>query len=123
MRVPSGEPPTTGCATPTRAPNGFLKDPAHEALDDAGRRRVHGVAAQSLLVAFLILAANLRKIRSFLEKVAVTSGTLKRLPRSRRTRPLGDSSPTVASPDPGSSPDPRVYRLTRSPSASGRAGN
>ncbi|HVA10172.1 MAG TPA: hypothetical protein VNG12_25940 [Acidimicrobiales bacterium] len=52
--------------------NGFLKDPAHEALDDAGRRRVHGVAAQSLFTALLALAANVRKIRSFLEQRADT---------------------------------------------------
>ena len=31
--------------------NGYIKDPAHEALDDPGRRRIHGVAAQSLFVA------------------------------------------------------------------------
>ena len=30
--------------------NGYLKDPANEALDDLGRRRIHGVAAQSVLV-------------------------------------------------------------------------
>jgi hypothetical protein len=44
--------------------NGFLKDPAHEALDEADRRTVHGVAAQSVfVVAFLVMAANVRRIR------------------------------------------------------------
>jgi hypothetical protein len=51
--------------------NGYVKDPAHEALDDAGRRRLHGVAARSVLVAFLLLAANVRKIRTFLHGAAL----------------------------------------------------
>jgi len=38
--------------------NGFLKDPAHEALDDAGRRRIHGRAAQTLFVALLAVATS-----------------------------------------------------------------
>jgi hypothetical protein len=37
--------------------NGYIKDPAHEALDDAGRRRLFGTAAQSLLTALLLMAA------------------------------------------------------------------
>ena len=35
-------------------------------LDDPGHRRIHGVAGQSLLVALLVLAANMRKIRPFI---------------------------------------------------------
>ena len=42
--------------------NGFIKDGAREAIDDAERRRIRGVAAQSVLVAFQLLAANIRKI-------------------------------------------------------------
>ena len=45
--------------------NGYVKDPAHEALDDAGRRRLFGTAAQSILAALLLMAANVRKIQSF----------------------------------------------------------
>jgi len=37
--------------------NGFVKDGAHEALGDPQRRRIRGVVAQSVLVAFLLLAA------------------------------------------------------------------
>ena len=45
--------------------NGFIKDGAREAIDDAERRRIRGVAAQSVLVAFQLLAANIRKIERF----------------------------------------------------------
>jgi hypothetical protein len=50
--------------------NGFLKDGARGALDDPERRRVRGVAAQSVFVALLVFAGNLRKIEEFL-KLAV----------------------------------------------------
>ena len=42
--------------------NGFAKDPAHEALGQSARRRVRGIAAQGILITFLYVAANLRKI-------------------------------------------------------------
>jgi hypothetical protein len=42
--------------------NGFVKDPAHEALAQPARRRVRGIAAQGIFVTLLIVAANLRKI-------------------------------------------------------------
>ena len=45
--------------------NGFVKDPAHEALAQPGRRRVRGIAAQSLFTALLLIAANIRKIRAW----------------------------------------------------------
>jgi hypothetical protein len=79
----------------TEGMNGFLKDPAHEALDDAGRRRVHGVAAQSVFTALLALAANVRKIRSFLEQRAISARKVRRLPSRRRTRRLSDWLPTA----------------------------
>ena len=46
--------------------NGYVKDANHEALDQPGRRRVRGYAAQYLLTAMLIVSANLRKIDTFL---------------------------------------------------------
>ena len=67
--------------------NGYVKDPAHEALDDAGRRRLNGVAAQSILTALLLLAANARKIRVFLDEAALRRTD----PAQVRPRPRGDA--------------------------------
>ena len=61
-----------------------MKDPAHEALDEPGRRRIHGVAAQSVLTAMLLMAANVRKIRTFLATKMFGSTTTSPRPRRRR---------------------------------------
>jgi hypothetical protein len=45
--------------------NGLVKDPAHEALNQPARRRVRGIAAQSIFTALLLMAANIRKIRAW----------------------------------------------------------
>ncbi len=45
--------------------NGYAKDPAHQALAQPARRRVRGIAAQSLFTALLLIAANIRKIRAW----------------------------------------------------------
>jgi hypothetical protein len=50
--------------------NGYVKDAAHEDLAAPSRRRVRGIAAQSIFCAFLLMAANLRKIRTYRELVA-----------------------------------------------------
>lgn len=46
--------------------HGFIKDEAKEALGDTGKRRVGGLAAQTVFTAFIGLAANLRKVKGFL---------------------------------------------------------
>ena len=74
--------------------NGYVKDPAHEALDDPARRRLHGVAPQTVLTALLLAAANIRKIRTFLQKAAIDSVVVTPLrPRRRHSSPLQDWSP------------------------------
>ncbi len=92
--------------------NGYVKDGAREAIDDAERRRIRGVAAQSVLVAFQLLAANIRKIERFLTTRAIEAKKVRRLPSRRRTKSLqqwGPAPPTVVVPDPvdaSGDPDP-----------------
>jgi hypothetical protein len=96
--------------------NGYLKDGAHQALDDPERRRIRGVAAQSVLVAFQILGANLRKIDMFVAREeAEEAGVVRRLPARRRTKPLSDWGPAPvpfrveAGPSgPGPDPPPQI---------------
>ena len=91
--------------------NGYLKDGAREALGDAQRRRIRGVAAQTVFIALLLAAANLRKIDQFLVQAAAeAAGMFRRRPRRRRTRALDEwlpESPTPALPVSGDTgPDP-----------------
>ena len=65
--------------------NGFVKDPAHEALAAPGRRRVRGIAAQSIFVTLLLMAANFRKIATFRQLVA-DGAAAKTAERARRRR-------------------------------------
>ncbi len=61
--------------------------PAHEALAIAGRRRLSGTAAQSILVALLLMAANVRKIQAFItSRSSANPDTPARRARRRRTR-------------------------------------
>ena len=65
--------------------NGYVKDPAHEALAAPGRRRVRGIAAQSIFVALLSMAGNFRKIAAFRQMVA-DGAAPKVAERARRRR-------------------------------------
>ena len=64
--------------------NGYLKDPAHQALAQPARRRVRGIAAQSLFTALLLTAANIRKIRAW--RAMATAGKARLTQRARRRR-------------------------------------
>jgi hypothetical protein len=65
--------------------NGFAKDTAHEALAEPGRRRVRGIAAQSVFVAMSLMAANFRKIATFRQMAA--DGTAQKVAaRAQRRR-------------------------------------
>ena len=66
--------------------NGLAKDGAYQALADPSRRRVRGPAAQSIFAAVLIAVANIRKIRTFLEKARAEEDLVTRVPRRRRAR-------------------------------------
>jgi len=87
--------------------NGYVKDANHEALDQPGRRRVRGYAAQYLFAAVLVVSANIRKIQGFITKAAadgagVVSIVGKRRPR-RRDR-LADFRPDTGTPATGDPP-------------------
>ncbi len=65
--------------------NGLIKDPAHEALAQPARRRVRGIAAQSIFTALLLIAANIRKIRTWRALTASDQAGIARRARRRRT--------------------------------------
>jgi hypothetical protein len=44
--------------------NAYMKDESKEQLEAAGRRRIRGIAAQTLLIGFLVVSANLRKLQA-----------------------------------------------------------
>jgi hypothetical protein len=68
--------------------NGYVKDPAHQALAQPGRRRVRGIAAQSIFTALLLAAANIRKIRAWRALTARgKTATARRAPRRRTSLP------------------------------------
>ena len=64
--------------------NGYAKDPAHEALAQPARRRVRGIAAQSIFTALLLMAANIRKTRAW--RALTTPGKARITQRARRRR-------------------------------------
>ncbi len=64
--------------------NGYAKDPAHEALAQPARRRVRGIAAQSIFTALLLIAANIRKIRAWRALTASDQAGITRRARRRR---------------------------------------
>ena len=70
--------------------NGFVKDPAHEALAAPARRRVRGIAAQSLFTALLLTAANIRKIHAWR---MLTPSKTRTTQRARRRPSLRDYVP------------------------------
>ena len=65
--------------------NGLIKDPAHEALAQPARRRVRGIAAQSVFTALLLMAANIRKIRAWRALTASDQADITRRARRLRT--------------------------------------
>jgi hypothetical protein len=64
--------------------NGYAKDPAHEALAAPARRRIRGIAACSVFTALLLMAANIRKIRTW--RALTASGKTAITHRARRRR-------------------------------------
>ena len=65
--------------------NGYAKDTAHQALAQPARRRVRGIAAQSIFTALLLMAANIRKIRAWRALTASDKARITRRARRRRS--------------------------------------
>jgi hypothetical protein len=73
--------------------NGYLKDNSHEALGAPDRRRVRGIAAQSLFCGLLAMAANVRKIAAFRQLVADGAGPAVAERARRRRISISDYRP------------------------------
>lgn len=73
--------------------NGFIKDPAREALAQAARRRVRGITACALFTALLLMAANLRKIRAWRTRTTQKPATAAPARARRRRTSLRDHHP------------------------------
>ena len=69
----------------TEGLNGYAKDPAHQALAQPARRRVRGIAAQSIFTALLLMAASIRKIRAWRALTAHDKARITQRARRRRT--------------------------------------
>ena len=82
--------------------NGFAKDTAHESLAAPGRRRVRGIAAQSIFVTLLLMAANFRKIATYRQLVAdgATAAVAERATRRRVGSPTSPPSRPDRAPSP-----------------------
>jgi hypothetical protein len=65
--------------------NGYAKDPAHQALAQPARRRVRGIAAQSIFTALLLMADGIRKIRAWRLLTARDKTRITQRARRRRT--------------------------------------
>ena len=65
--------------------NGYAKDTAHQALAQPARRRVRGIAAQSVFTALLLMAANIRKIRAWRALTARDKARITQRARHRRS--------------------------------------
>jgi hypothetical protein len=77
--------------------NGVAKDGAYAALGDPRRRRIRGVAAQSVFAALLLMATNVKAIQSVLQRAVSDTAGVPRRPRKRRrtSRSVTEWTPTV----------------------------
>ncbi|MFF2512246.1 hypothetical protein [Streptomyces sp. NPDC058086] len=78
-----------------RGCNGCAKNPLVEGIDAAGSRRIRGIAAQTTLLAFQLAQANRRKIKKWLETLALGGDRPRRRTHHRRkTKDRGAWTPT-----------------------------
>ncbi|MFF1309148.1 hypothetical protein [Streptomyces sp. NPDC058307] len=73
--------------------NGYAKDPLYERLEDADTRRIRGIAAQALLLAFQLAHANRRKLRAWADSIALHDDRPRRRPTRRQDQAPGHLDP------------------------------
>ncbi|MEV5784290.1 hypothetical protein AB0L42_25250 [Streptomyces sp. NPDC052287] len=74
--------------------NGYAKDTLYERLEEPGTRRIRGIAAQTILLAFQLAHANRRKLTAWADSIALHGDRPHRRPtRRRKTKPLGTWTP------------------------------
>ncbi|MFE1287801.1 hypothetical protein [Streptomyces sp. NPDC058751] len=66
--------------------NGYAKNPLAESIEAAGSRRIRGIAAQTILLAFQLAHANRRKIQKWLETLALGGERPRRRTHHRQKR-------------------------------------
>ncbi|WP_406838026.1 hypothetical protein ACICHK_20460 [Streptomyces sp. AHU1] len=66
--------------------NGYAKNPLAESIEAAGSRRIRGIAAQTILLAFQLAHANRRKIQKWLETLALGDERPRRRTHHRQKR-------------------------------------
>lgn len=74
--------------------NGYTKTDADEGIEHGGNRRVRGIAAQTLLLAFQLAHANERKINAWLATLPGPDGKPHRRARHKARKPRGTWTPT-----------------------------
>jgi hypothetical protein len=75
--------------------NGYAKNPLAEGIESAGSRRIRGIAAQTILLVFQLAHANRRKIKKWLESLALGGERPRRRTHHRRkTKQPGTWTPT-----------------------------
>ncbi|TDD32922.1 hypothetical protein E1287_21210 [Actinomadura sp. KC06] len=74
--------------------NGYAKADAHEGIEHGGNRRIRGIAAQTLLLAFQLAHVNERKINAWLAALPGPDGRPHRRARYKTPKPLGTWTPT-----------------------------
>ncbi|MFH8564612.1 hypothetical protein [Streptomyces sp. NPDC017988] len=75
--------------------NGYAKNPLAESIEAAGSRRLRGIAAQTVLLVFQLAHANRRKIKNWLDTLALGGERpRRRTHHRRRTKPIGHWTPT-----------------------------
>ncbi|MFC1407591.1 MULTISPECIES: hypothetical protein [Streptacidiphilus] len=92
--------------------NGHAKDLLNEDIESAGTRRIRGIAAQGILLAFQLAHANLRKLANWAAAVALNDERPHQRPsRHRQTKDLGSWTP------PDTSTNPHRHRKRPRPDA------